>query len=93
MTTAFEDAVRAVWAGRRADEVAHELYDRLGDDERLWLLDGDEGFWQGLTRFRTEGYNRQPIVHGAVDRLGQPSPFARLDARQDGGISVASLWI
>ncbi len=72
MVTAFEEAMRAVRAGRPADEVAHELYDRLGDDERLWLLDGDEDFWQGLVRFRTEGYNRQPIVHGAIDRLGIP---------------------
>jgi len=70
--TDFEDAVQAVRAGRPAGEVAHELYKRLGDDERLWLLDGDEDFWQGLARFRSEGYNREPIVHGAIERLGIP---------------------
>jgi len=70
--TAFEDAVQAVRAGRPAREVARELYERLGDEERLWLLDGDEDFWHGLARFRSEGYNRVPIVHGAIERLGIP---------------------
>ncbi len=72
MATAFEDAVRAVQAGRPAAAVACELYEQLADGERLWLLDGDEDFWQGLARFRSEGYNREPIVHGAIDRLGIP---------------------
>ena len=68
----FEEAVEAVRSGRPAEEVALELYEQLADEERLWLLDGDEDFWQGLARFRTEGYNRQPIVQGAIDRLGIP---------------------
>jgi beta-glucosidase len=72
MATAFEDAVRAVQAGRPAAAVACELYEQLADGERLCLLDGDEDFWQGLARFRSEGYNREPIVHGAIDRLGIP---------------------
>jgi beta-glucosidase len=72
MMTAFDDAVHAVRVGRPAGEVARELYERLGDEERLWLLDGDEDFWQGLARFRSDGYNREPIVHGAIERLGIP---------------------
>lgn len=52
--------------------MARELYARLDDDERLWLLDGDTDFWEGLAGFRSEGYNRTPIVHGAVARLGLP---------------------
>jgi beta-glucosidase len=70
--TAFEDAVAAVRAGRSAHDVARELYARLDEDERLWLLDGDSEFWEGLALFRSEGYNRTPLVHGAVDRLGLP---------------------
>jgi beta-glucosidase len=70
--TAFEDAVRAIRAGRPAGDVARDLYARLDDGERLWLLDGDIDFWEGLAVFRSEGYNRTPIVHGAVDRLGLP---------------------
>ena len=70
--TAFDDAVHTVRAGRPAVDVARELHERLGDEERLWLLDGDEDFWQGLARFRSEGYNRVPIVHGAIERLGIP---------------------
>ncbi len=72
MMSDFEDAARAVGAGRPPEELAQELHERLSDEERLWLLDGDEDFWHGLARFRSEGYNRSPIVHGAVDRLGIP---------------------
>ena len=70
--TAFEEAVDAVREGRPIGEVARRLYEGLGDEERLWLLDGDEDFWPGLARFRSEGYNRVPIVHGAIERLGIP---------------------
>ncbi len=70
--SAFEIGVGAVNAGRPAEEVARELHGRLSQEEQLWLLDGDEDFWQGLARFRSEGYNRSPIVQGAIDRLGIP---------------------
>ena len=70
MTGTFGDAVRSVRAGQDASAAARDLYDRLEEDERLWLLDGDTEFWEGLGRFRSEGYNRTPLVHGAVERLG-----------------------
>ncbi len=72
MTTAFGHGVRTVREGRPAVEVARQLYDQLDDDERLWLLDGDTEFWEGLARFRTDGYNVVPIVEGAVERIGIP---------------------
>jgi beta-glucosidase len=72
MPTIFEDAVVSIQLGRDVTEVAEELYAELDDGERLWLLDGDSDFWEGLARFRSEGYNRVPIVHGAVERLGLP---------------------
>ena len=70
--TAFDDAVRAVREGRPPAEAAADLYAVLTEDERLWLLDGDTECWEGLARFRTEGYNTVPIVHGQVERLGLP---------------------
>ncbi len=72
MPTIFEDAVLSIQLGRDVTEVAEDLFAELDDGERLWLLDGDTDFWEGLARFRSEGYNRVPIVHGAVERLGLP---------------------
>src|SRR6516162_9739150 len=69
---AFRRAVAAVEAGASAETEAVALYERLTDDERLWLLDGDLEFWPGITSVITEGYNLRPVVHGAVDRLGIP---------------------
>jgi beta-glucosidase len=70
--TTFDDAVRAVRGGRAAAQLAAEIYAALTEDERLWLLDGDTECWEGLARFRTEGYNTTPIVHGQVERVGLP---------------------
>ncbi len=58
--------------GRPPAEAAADLYAVLTEEERLWLLDGDTECWEGLARFRTEGYNTVPIVHGQVERLGLP---------------------
>ena len=69
---AFARAVAAVRTGAGVADEAAQLYEQLTDDERLWLLDGDEEFWPGLIGFSTEGYNVRPIVHGAIDRLGIP---------------------
>jgi beta-glucosidase len=70
--TEFARAVSAVRAGSSVEPQAKTLYDRLTDDERLGLLDGDEPFWRGLGVMTTEGYNHRPYVHGAVERLGIP---------------------
>jgi beta-glucosidase len=69
---AFDRAVARVRAGGSADEAAADLYDRLTDDERLGLLDGDEPFWQLAPEMLVDGYNTRPYVHGAVARLGIP---------------------
>lgn len=70
--TAFAAAVAAVAGGEAAEAAARSLYDRLTDDERLGLLDGDTPFWPGLQAMMTQGYNRRPYVHGEVARLGIP---------------------
>lgn len=70
--SAFLRAVIAVRSGDTPALQAEALYDRLTEDERLGLLDGDTPFWAGIGAMMTEGYNRRPYVHGAVDRLGIP---------------------
>ncbi len=70
--TAFDRAVAAVRAGEAPEGQAKALYDRLTEDERLNLLDGDTPFWEGMRSMREEGYNARPYVHGAIGRLGIP---------------------
>jgi beta-glucosidase len=71
-STPFDAAVAAVRSGAEPTACARTLFDRLTDDERLGLLDGDTPFWEGMQSLVTEGYNHRPYVHGAVPRLGIP---------------------
>ena len=71
-SSTFAGAVAAVRGGGSSEDAAGALYEQLDEDERLWLLDGDREFWEGMRSMRTEGYNRVPYVHGAVERLGIP---------------------
>ncbi|MGZ4626178.1 MAG: beta-glucosidase [Kineosporiaceae bacterium] len=70
--TAFEQAVDAVRGGTDPDEAAADLLNRMTEVERLGLLDGDEPFWPGMPHMMGIGYNLEPIVAGAVPRLGVP---------------------
>lgn len=70
--TPFDEAVAAVRAGRSPDDAAEALLRQLTPDERLWLLDGDLPFWEGLAGFLTVGYNTEPIPMGRIERLGIP---------------------
>jgi beta-glucosidase len=69
---AFDDAVTAVRAGADPGVVAAALVAELTTAERLGLLDGDEPFWTGMPDMMGRGYNLEPIVAGAVPRLGIP---------------------
>lgn len=71
--TAYDDAVEKVRGGADSLDAARELLGLLRDDEKLGLLDGDEPFWPGMLEMMGEGYNLEPIVAGAVDRLGIPA--------------------
>ncbi|MBN0040757.1 glycoside hydrolase family 3 C-terminal domain-containing protein [Cellulosimicrobium cellulans] len=71
-TEAFGLATDEVRAGADPVAQAQGLYDRLTEEERLWLLDGDLEFWKGMRSFVEDGYNVFPYVMGAVDRLGIP---------------------
>ncbi|MFI7630581.1 glycoside hydrolase family 3 protein [Microbispora rosea] len=70
--TPFSDAVAAVRAGRPLGEAVDELLSQLTREERLWLLDGDLPFWQGMADMMTNGYNLTPYPMGRVERLGIP---------------------
>ena len=69
---AFSRAVDAVRAGSDPDEAALALLEQMTQEERLSLLDGDEPFWPGMPDMMGKGYNLEPIVAGAVPRLGVP---------------------
>ncbi len=68
--SAFARAVDEVRSGADPDEAASGLIARLTDAEKLGLLDGDEPFWPGMPDMMGKGYNLEPIVAGAVPRLG-----------------------
>jgi beta-glucosidase len=70
--TPYENAVAAVRSGGSAAEEAARLFELLTDNERLGLLDGDQPFWPGMPEMMGVGYNLEPIVAGAVPRLGIP---------------------
>lgn len=68
----FARAVAGVRGGADPQQEARALADQLRDEEKLSLLDGDEPFWPGMPTMMGEGYNLEPIVAGALDRLGIP---------------------
>src|SRR5215203_2778503 len=70
--TPYDRAVGAVRSGGSVEEEARALLGLLSDAEKLGLLDGDEPFWPGMPRMMGIGYNLEPIVAGAVPRLGIP---------------------
>jgi beta-glucosidase len=69
---AFSKAVDGVRAGADPDEAARSLLEQMTEEERLSLLDGDEPFWPGMPDMMGKGYNLEPIVAGAIPRLGVP---------------------
>jgi beta-glucosidase len=68
----YARAVADVRAGGDPDKVASSLLGEMTPAERLGLLDGDEPFWPGMPDMMGNGYNLEPIVAGAVPRLGVP---------------------
>ena len=69
---AFNRAVASVKAHGDDVDQAHALFDRLTDEERLNLLDGDVYYWTGRLDIVRHGYNVTPYVMGACSRLGIP---------------------
>ncbi len=70
--TSFDRAVQVVRDGGSARDQARALLDRMDATEKLGLLDGDQPFWPGMPEMMGTGYNLEPIVAGAVERLGVP---------------------
>ncbi len=71
MTSQYQEAVQAVRAGAEPEQQAEALHEQLTDQERLWLLDGDLPFWEGMAEMMV-AYNTVPLVAGEVARLGIP---------------------
>ncbi|KQR23834.1 hypothetical protein ASF79_00805 [Agreia sp. Leaf335] len=69
--TLFDDAIQRVRAGNTAQSEAADLLAQLTPEEKLGLLDGDQEFWPGMAEL-AQGYNREPIIMGRVDRVGVP---------------------
>lgn len=72
MSYTFNSAVEDVRAGTSSKSTTQRLLSQLSQPERLSLLDGDIPFWPGIRSIFTQGYNREPYIHGAIDRLGIP---------------------
>jgi beta-glucosidase len=70
--SSFDRAVAAVRAGAHPGQAAGGLLAELTDAELLGLLDGDEPFWPGMPDMMGKGYNLEPIVAGALPRIGLP---------------------
>jgi len=70
--TNFPSAVASISLSQSPETAATTLAALLTKAERLQLLDGDTPFWVGFHEMLTEGYNRRPYVHGAVERLQIP---------------------
>ena len=68
----FNTAVESMRNGTSPTEATQRLLQELSQDERLHLLDGDIPFWPGIKSIFTEGYNREPYVHGEIKRLAVP---------------------
>lgn len=70
--TVFEDLAGQVRTGAiDAEAAAAQLLADLDGDELLWLLDGDQPVWSGA-RAMLRAYNTEPVVAGAIPRLGIP---------------------
>ncbi len=67
----FDAAVARIQAGESLTQEVESLLHQLEPEEKLWLLDGDAEFWQGIAEM-SAGYNLKPIIMGQLDRLGIP---------------------
>ncbi|MDN4616355.1 glycoside hydrolase family 3 C-terminal domain-containing protein [Leifsonia sp. F6_8S_P_1B] len=70
-TTAFEDSLRQIERGESLETAVEALLAQLTQEEKLWLLDGDQEFWPAIAEM-SQAYNARPIIMGAIERLGIP---------------------
>lgn len=71
-TYSFKDAVQSIKSGQKLARAVHSLLSELSNQEKLSLLDGDVPFWEGLRIILCDRYNREPFVHGTIERVGIP---------------------
>lgn len=68
----FQQAVQALKNGEPLSQTTQRLLSELSKFERLYLLDGDVPFYEGLRGILCDRYNRVPFVMGAIPRLEIP---------------------
>jgi beta-glucosidase len=68
----FDDARRAVAAGRTPHDAAAALVATLSEYEKLWCLDGDAPTWAGLKFLSEDGYHKAVFVGAELERVGFP---------------------
>ena len=71
-TYTFQHAVQAHKNGEPLSQITERLLSELSKAERLYLLDGDVPFYEGLREILCDRYNRVPFVMGAIPRLEIP---------------------
>lgn len=68
----FQHALQSVKSGEPIPQVVQRLLSELTKAERLFLLDGDSSFWDGLRTILCDRYNRTAFIHGSIPRLSIP---------------------
>lgn len=71
-STLFDNLVARAVGGESIPALVAVLLSELTETEKLSLLDGDPGFWEGLAALFTGGYRNSSYSHGKVDRVGLP---------------------
>jgi beta-glucosidase len=73
MSDLFQTQIDAIKSGSTTIVQATEaIFSQLRDDEKLWMLDGDDGFKDFMIKMATAGYCHTPQYAGFVERLGIP---------------------
>jgi beta-glucosidase len=71
--TAFQAQVDAIVAGSvTIAEATEVIFSQLTEDEKLWMIDGDDSFKDFFGKVLTTAYCFTPHEAGVIDRLGIP---------------------
>jgi len=73
MPLLFQTQLDAVKSGSTTiSQAAEVIFSQLRDDEKLWMLDGDDGAKDFAMKMATIGYCHTTQDAGVVERLGIP---------------------
>jgi beta-glucosidase len=73
MPPLFQTQLDAIISGSTTiSQAAEAIFSQLRDDEKLWMLDGDDGAKDFAIKMATIGYCHTTQDAGVVERLGIP---------------------